>query len=111
MDAPVIRISLGKFDAVIAPQVEAKLRELRARVEPGVRAMKGNRAYWCGIDRTHDAMHNVSIWDSVADAQQMDSLEPMLQAGREFAAMGVRFERPILNFDTLWSLAAVEKPG
>jgi hypothetical protein len=104
MRAPVIRISIGKFDAAKAAVIESKLQESRARLESGIRAMRGNLAYYAGIDRTNNAMHNVSIWESVADADQMATFGPMLALAVEFAALGVRFERPILNCDTLWQL-------
>ena len=107
MKAPVIRISTGKFDADIAAIVEKKLQESQARLEDGIRAMSGNIAYYVGIDRISNAMHNVSVWESVADANQMAVFEPMLALGAEFAALGVRFDRPILNCDTLWQLDAL----
>ena len=104
MNAPVIRISIAKFDADKAAIVEEKLQESRAQLEGGIRAMTGNLAYYVGIDRTNNAMHNVSVWESVADANQMANFAPMLALGAEFAALGVRFERPILNCETLWQL-------
>ena len=42
MKAPAIRISIGKFDADKAAIVEEKLRESRALLESGIRAMTGN---------------------------------------------------------------------
>ncbi|MGC1412861.1 MAG: hypothetical protein WA864_28430 [Acetobacteraceae bacterium] len=102
MRGPVIRISIGKFDPDRAAVVEAKLMESRARLESGVRGMRGNLAYYAGVDRINYAMHNVSIWKSVDDANQMATFAPMLQLAVEFTALGVRFERPILNFETLW---------
>jgi hypothetical protein len=104
MQAPVIRISIGKFDSDQAGVVEARLRDSRTSLEDGIRAMRGNLAYYVGIDRTNHAMHNVSVWASVDDANQMATFAPMLALGAEFAALGVRFERPILNCDTLWQL-------
>jgi hypothetical protein len=104
MKAPVIRISIGKFDADVAELVERKLAESRAHLETGIRRMNGNIAYYVGFDRTNKAMHNVSFWETVADANQMASFAPMLALGKEFAELGVRFERPILNCDTLWYL-------
>jgi hypothetical protein len=104
MKAPVIRISIGKFDADNATIVEEKLRESRAGLEGGIRAMNGNVAYYVGIDRANNAMHNVSVWETVADANQMATFAPMIALGAEFATLGVRFERPILNCDTLWQL-------
>jgi hypothetical protein len=104
MKAPVIRISIGKFDADKASIVEGKLQESRASLESGIRAMSGNIAYYVGIDRLNNAMHNVSVWESVSDANQMATFAPMLALGEEFAKQGVRFDRPILNCDTLWQL-------
>jgi len=104
MKAPVIRISIGKFDSDIAAVVETKLEESRGRLEIGIRAMKGNLAYYVGIDRTNNAMHNVSVWESVADANQMATFAPMIALASEFAALGVRFDSPILNCETLWQL-------
>ena len=102
MNAPVIRISIGKFNADKAALVVAKLNESKARLEDGIRAMKGNLAYYAGVDEI--AMHNVSVWQSVADANQMATFAPMLALAEEFTAIGVRFEWPILNFDTLWQI-------
>jgi hypothetical protein len=104
MRAPVIRFSLGFFDADKADLIETKLAETRERLEPGVRALRGNLGYFAGIDRLNNAMHNVSLWETVEDADQMASFQPMLALAPEFAALGVRFQRPILNFETLWSL-------
>jgi hypothetical protein len=107
MKAPVIRISIGKFDPDTIAVVESKLRDSRARLETGIRAMRGNLSYYVGIDTTNHAMHNVSVWESVADANQMATFAPMLELAGEFAALGVRFERPILNCETLWQLDGV----
>lgn len=104
MRAPVIRVSIGKFDAEIGVVVEEKLRASRQRLERGIRAMDGNLAYYVGIDRINNAMHNISFWESIAAAEQMSTFAPMLLLGKEFAELGVRFERPILNCDTLWQL-------
>ena len=68
--------------------------------------MRGSIAYYVGIDRANKAMHNVSVWESAADAKQMATFAPMLALAEEFAALGVRFERPILNCETLWQLEA-----
>ncbi len=104
MHAPVIRISLGKFDADIAAAVEAKLQASKASLESGIRGMNGSLGYYVGIDHANHAMHNVSIWETVADANQMATFAPMLALAAEFTALGVRFEPPILNCDTLWQI-------
>ncbi len=104
MRTPVIRISLGVFDAEKSSLVEAKLVETRERLAPGIRAMRGNLGYFVGIDRAANAMHNVSLWETIEDANRMASFQPMLDLASEFVALGVRFQRPILNCSTLWSL-------
>ena len=100
---PVIRISLGFFEADKADLIESKLAETRASLEAGVRALHGNLGYFAGIDHRNNAMHNISLWESVKDADQMASFQPMLDLAGEFVALGVRFQRPILNFETVWS--------
>jgi hypothetical protein len=107
MRAPVIRISLAYFDDDEADAVEAQLVQTRARLDPGIRTMRGNLGYFVGIDRLNNATHNVSLWESIDDANQMASFQPMLDLAAEFVALGVRFQRPILNCDTLWSLEGV----
>ena len=34
----------------------------------------------------------------------MQTLAPMLALAEEFTREGVRFERPIINYDTLWQI-------
>jgi hypothetical protein len=35
-------------------------------------------------------------------ARQLDHFQPMLDAGKRFAAAGASFERPIMNYATMW---------
>jgi hypothetical protein len=42
MNAPVIRISIGKFNTEKAALVEAKPTERKARLEGRIRAMRGS---------------------------------------------------------------------
>jgi hypothetical protein len=95
---------LGTFDSDKAAIVEAKLIESKAVLEAGVRAMRGNLGYYVGIDRANNAMSNVSLWDTVEAAEQMATFQPMLDLARTFVALGVKFQRPILNLTTLWEL-------
>jgi hypothetical protein len=75
---PVIRISLGTFDAEKATVVEAKIIESKAALEAGIRAMRGNLGYYAGIDLKNNAMSNVSLWDSMETAEQMATFQPMI---------------------------------
>jgi hypothetical protein len=104
MAVPVIRISLGTFDADKAAIVEAKLIESKAALEAGIRAMHGNLGYYVGVDRSANTMSNVSLWESVKAAEQMATFQPMIDLGAKFVALGVRFQRPILNLTTVWEL-------
>jgi len=104
MAVPVIRISLGTFDAEKASVVEAKLIESKAALEPGIRGMRGNLGYYAGIDRKNNSMSNVSLWESIEAAEQMASFQPMLDLAAAFVGLGVRFQRPILNCATVWKI-------
>jgi hypothetical protein len=104
MTVPVVRISLGTFDADKAAIVEAKLMQSKATLEAGIRAMRGNLGYYVGVDRKNNAMSNISLWESVEAAEQMAIFQPMLDLASSFVALGVRFQRPILNMTTLWEL-------
>jgi hypothetical protein len=83
-----------------------ELAEMMRAAEPelaGIRQLKGLQAYFVGIDPATAQMTNVSVWDSVEDAQQMSTFQPMLDLGARFAAVpGVSFVRPIPNFEVLW---------
>ena len=63
-----------------------------------------DRHYYVGIDPENHAMTNVSVWDTHADAEQMATLQPMLDLAKIFVEAGVRFERPITNHETLWTM-------
>ena len=54
---------------------------------PEIRGLKGNRAY-LGIDRENNAMTNVSVWDTRGDAEQMATLQPMLNLAKIFIMPG-----------------------
>ena len=55
---------------------------------PEIRGLKGNRAYCVGIARENNAMTNVSVWDTRGDAEQMATLQPMLNLARFLSCRG-----------------------
>ena len=57
--------------------------------------------YYVGIDRVRGALTNVSVWDSLDHAHQMDTLPAMLAQRPILEAAGVSFQ-PITNHETLW---------
>ena len=99
-----VRISLGRFDADQYEAVRRLLDQSQKTLIPAIRALRGNRGYYVGVDRENNAMTNVSIWESRADAEQMATLRAMLDLAKTFTEAGVRFERPITNHETLWTL-------
>jgi hypothetical protein len=100
----VVRISLGRFDADKYAIIRQLLDQSQKTLIPAIRALKGNRAYYVGIDRENNAMTNVSVWETLDDAKQMASLQAMLDLAKTFVDAGVRFERPITNHETLWTM-------
>ena len=98
---PVVRISLGRFDAANYDAIRKLLDDSQKNLVPAIRALKGNRAYYAGIDPENNAMTNVSVWDTRADAEQMATLQPMAKI---FVEAGVRFEKPITNHEMLWRM-------
>jgi hypothetical protein len=82
------------------------MAEAKVALAPGIRAMKGGRTYFAGVDQATSSLTNVSLWDTIEDAEQMDRFQPMLDLGKMFADAGATFERPIMNYATLWQLCS-----
>ncbi len=101
---PVIRISLARFDADAFETVRALLEDSRTSLEPAIRRLKGNIAYDVGVDQENGAMTNVSVWETLEDAEQMASMKEMADLASVFMDAGVIFDRPITNHTVLWSL-------
>jgi quinol monooxygenase YgiN len=99
----VVRISRGNFDAARFDEVAAALDAAGAELIPAIRALAGVHSYHAGIERDSASMVNVSVWESLEQAQQMSSLAPMLALREVFERHGVRFE-PIVNYETVWSI-------
>jgi quinol monooxygenase YgiN len=101
---PVVRISLGRFDADKLTLVSERLQVSQKTLVPAIRALNGNIAYYVGVDEQNLVMTNVSVWNTLEDAQQMASLQAMQDLAKSFIDLGVRFERPITNHQVLWQL-------
>jgi quinol monooxygenase YgiN len=102
---PVIRISRASFPPEKYEAIKNRLDEAQKTLVPAIRQLAGCLHYFAAIDRESATMVNVSVWRSLADAQQMKSLAPMLALAEEFTREGVRFERPIINYETLWTIS------
>ena len=104
MNAPVVRLSRGRFEVTNYEVVRRRLEEAQRSLIPAIRSLKGCLHYWAGIDPVSNTMVNVSVWASLEAAKQMDTLAPMLALAGEFVSHGVAFERPITNYETLWEI-------
>jgi hypothetical protein len=99
---PIVRISRGSFPPENYEVIKKRLDEAKGALVPAIRQLSGCLHYFAAIDRESSSMVNVSVWRSLAEAQQMQTLAPMLALAEDFSRNGVRFERPILNYQTLW---------
>jgi hypothetical protein len=102
---PIVRISRGFFAPEKYEAVKARLDAAQPSLVPAIRQLTGCLHYFAAIDQESSTMVNVSIWRSLAEAQQMQTLGPMLALAEDFAREGVRFERPIVNYETVWSVS------
>jgi quinol monooxygenase YgiN len=98
----IVRISRGSFPAGKHAAIKARLDSAQESLVPAIRNLSGCLHYFAAIDRESSSIVNVSVWRSLADAQQMQTLAPMLALAEEFTREGVRFERPVINYETLW---------
>jgi hypothetical protein len=104
MELPVLRLSRGSFAAENYAMVRARLETAQSSLLPAIKALRGCLHYWAGVDQVSNTMVNISVWASLDDARQMETLAPMLALASEFVSLGVLFERPITNYESLWEI-------
>jgi len=100
----VVRISKGRFDVAEAHAAEVLLIASETALREPLSHLTGLLHYYVGIDRSQGYLTNVSIWETEADAHQMDTLPQMLAQRPILEAAGITFE-PISNHETLWVIA------
>jgi hypothetical protein len=103
-ELPVVRVSIFRCARDAFPRLRDELRASEAVLAEGIRAMRGGIDFFAGADEATSSFTNVSVWETLEDARQLDGFGPMLELGRRFTAMGATFERPIMNYATLWRL-------
>jgi hypothetical protein len=107
---PVVRISILRCDAAQFDALRQMMLESEAALRPGIERMPGHLAFYAGADPATNSLVNTSLWDTLEHAQQLDRYQPMLDAGKRFAAAGATFERPIMNYATLWRFGQISEP-
>jgi hypothetical protein len=100
---PVVRISKGSMARDQLAEAERSLLESEAVLREPLQELNGLLHYYVGIDRELGYVTNVSVWETLEDAHQMDSLQPMLAQRPLLEAAGVSFET-ITNHETLWTI-------
>lgn len=104
MSDPVVRVSILRCDAAKFALMRKMMMDSEAVLRPGIEAMPGLLALYTGADETTLSLAQTSIWDTLEHARQLDSFQPMLDLGKLFVAEGARFERPIMNYVSLWRI-------
>ncbi|WP_206175271.1 hypothetical protein [Variovorax sp. RKNM96] len=84
--------------------VRDRLAHAQSSLVPAIEALHGCLHFWAGADPASNTMVNISVWATLEDARQMETLAPMLALASEFASLGVQFERPITNYQSLWEI-------
>jgi hypothetical protein len=102
MSNPVVRVSILRCEAERFARLSQMMVEAEALLRPGIEVMPGLLAFYVGADEATHSLVNTSVWDSLEHARQLDHFQPMLDAGKRFVAEGATFERPIMNYTTLW---------
>jgi hypothetical protein len=101
---PVVRISKGKFNVADAKTAERLLADSEKALRAPLSHLRGLLHYYVGIDRATGYLTNVSVWESLEAAHQMDTLPAMLAQRPLLEAAGITFE-VITNHETLWTIA------
>ena len=100
---PVVRISKGKFNVKNVEHAERLLVDSEQALREPLSRLRGLLHYYVGIDRAASYLINVSVWESLEAAHQMDTLQAMLAQRPILEAAGVTFEL-ITNHETLWAI-------
>ena len=100
----IVRISRGSYPAERHAEVTARLEASAKTLVPAIRQLQGCISYYAGSDESSLTMINVSVWTTLEHANAMSTLAPMLDLAQEFIDLGVKFERPVINYPVLWNI-------
>lgn len=102
MSDAVVRVSILRCDATKFAQLQKMMIDVEAALRPGIEALPGLIVFYAGADEATSSLINSSVWDNLEHARQLDTFQPMLDAGKLFVAAGASFERPIMHYAELW---------
>jgi hypothetical protein len=107
----VVRVSKGRIDLADIEQAEQLLAASEQALREPLGELTGLLHYYVGIDRELGYLTNVSVWETLEAADQMNTLAAMLAQRPILEQAGVTFE-PITNHETIWAIAThAEDPG
>ncbi|MBV9893953.1 MAG: hypothetical protein JO020_07285 [Chloroflexi bacterium] len=99
----VVRLSRGTFDPARFAEIDETSRRTGNYLVPAIRRLAGLNAYFAGVSPS-GSMINVSLWNSMEDADQMSRLPEMVERARaDFEPFGMSFI-PIVNYPISWRL-------
>jgi len=108
MTQPVVRISRGRFAPEKYEQIKRLIEESAAPLVPALRNLHGLMDYYAVVDKETSTVANVSIWEDLAAAKQLDTLKEMLAQRPILEGAGVTFDR-IANYEPLWKIGAGQR--
>jgi hypothetical protein len=106
---PIVRVSIIRCAPDRFAEIQQMMIEADRVLRPGIESMRGLLAFHAGADEATSSLTNVSMWVDLDAAKQLDRFQPMLDLGKEFVAKGATFERPIMNYATLWQAQPVSR--
>src|SRR5690349_8682209 len=98
MAQPIVRLSRGRFAPEKYEHVKQLIDDSANPLVPAIRGLRGLLYYHAAVDRETNTVLNVSIWEDLDAATQMDTLQAMLAQRPILEAAGVTFDR-IVNYD------------
>jgi hypothetical protein len=101
----VVRISKGSFDIGDVEHARLLLRDSEDALRHVLVELPGLIHYYVGVDAEQGYLTNVSVWDTLEHAHQMDTLPEMLAQRPILEAAGVGFEA-ITNHQVIWAITA-----
>ena|SRR5215469_5735411 len=100
MAKPIVRIYKGRFSPEKYGPVKALIEQSAGPLVPAIRGLRGLLYYHASVDRESNTVVNVSIWEDLEAAKQMDSLQAMLAQRPILEGAGVTFDA-IANYEPL----------
>jgi uncharacterized protein (DUF2461 family) len=102
-EGAVIRVARNDWDPARFDEATEINERTSEYLIPAIQRLDGLIAFYAGVSPTGSLL-NASLWQSTANAQQMDSLKQMIvDARNEFSAIDPTFN-PIVNYPIVWSI-------